>query len=161
MGAGTRAGGASGSWGRDPGPGANRSGESRSLGIASERCQERAGASRRSLQPAAAAAAQSWASVRGAGGRRVVGGGGCWRLWSGQLGRLLSLWFPLWLPRGCGAAGCGRGREREPWGWGGGESSASQVAWIYMKRKARKGFCCGLREYRLDLEGFVLSPLSP
>lgn len=79
-----------------------------------ERCQERTGASRSSLQPtAAAAAARSWASVRGAGGRRVVGGGGCWRLWSGQLGRLLSLWFPLWLLRGCGAADGGRGRERE------------------------------------------------
>lgn len=44
-----------------------------------------------------------------------MGGGGCWRLWSGQLGRLLSLWFPLWLLRGCG-----RWEEAGAGHWGGG-----------------------------------------
>lgn len=55
-----------------------------------------------------------------------------------------------------GAGALGRGGEGA-----GGESSASQVAWIFMKRKAGKGLHCGLREYGLDLEGFVLSPSPP
>lgn len=135
----------------------------------SKRCQERTGASHRSLQPAAAAASRSWASVRGAGGQGGVwwGTGGVGVCGPGSWEGFCLFGSPCGCcgavgPRAVGGGGDGSGSLRL--GAGAGRVFSLSGCLDIYEEEARERAPLWTGKYGLDLEGwfcFISSPPHP